>query len=385
MTHDPRFQSHITTTVTAIPKADWDSIFPSIAESYNFFKTLEETSQDQFKNFYIAIYEGKTPVCVAPCFIMDYPLDTTIEGPLKSALVWLQKILKRKIILHILICGCTAAEGRIGIAGRGHNDIASTLLSEIESLAKKQKIPLIAFKDFHDDYASFFAPLTRRGLHKIPSYPGVVLDIPYRSFDEYFATLSKATRKDLRRKFQKIEKLSPVVFSVTNDITALLDEAYPLYLNTLHKSDVQFERLSKEFFSGISKNMPEETRYFLWHVNGKLAAFDLCLVKGDILVDEYIGMDYSIAYDYHLYYATFRDIVNWCIQNNIKAYESGALNYDPKKRLDFRFVPHNIYLKHRNPVMNVLFGFLGQIIKPENFDPALKKIPKAQPHDPDQE
>ncbi|MBF0485866.1 MAG: GNAT family N-acetyltransferase [Candidatus Omnitrophica bacterium] len=375
------FQSRITTTVTDIPQSEWDSVFPPIAESYHFFKTLEETCQEQFKTFYITLYEGPRLACAAPCFVMDYPLDTTLDGGLKSALNWLEAKLRKKINLRILICGCTAAEGRIGIADVNRKDIAQALLSEMESLARKEKISLVAFKDFPDDYLPVFTPLLRQGLHRIPSYPAVALDIPYRSFEEYFATLSKATRKDLRRKFQKIENLPPVSFEVTNDIGSLLEEAYALYLNTLQKSDVQFERLTKEFFSVISKNMPQETRYFLWRVNGKLVAFDLCLVKGDTLVDEYIGMDYPLAYDYHLYYVTFRDIVNWCIQNNVTKYESGALNYDPKKRLDFRFVPHTIYMKHRNRIMNVFFGLLAEIIKPENFDPILKDIQKPKSHD----
>ncbi|MBF0593592.1 MAG: GNAT family N-acetyltransferase [Candidatus Omnitrophica bacterium] len=373
---DP-FTSCVSTSISDIPRSDWESIFPPIAESYDFFRTLEETSQDQFKTFYITLREGQRIVCAAPCFVMDYPLDTTVDGFIKSTLNGFEKIIGRKIILRLLICGCTAAEGRLGTIDSDRQDIGETLLAEMRSLARREGISLIAFKDFHESYNAFFQPLIRLGLHLIPSYPSVALDLPYRSFEEYFATLSKATRKDLRRKFQKIDKLPPITVEVVTDISGLLDDIYPLYLNTLQKSDVQFERLSREFFARIPANMPGETRYFLWRLGNKIVAFDLCLTKGNILVDEYIGLDYSIAYDYHLYYLTFRDIVNWCIQNNIHTYESGALNYDPKKRLDFRFVPHNIYLKHLNPVMNIFFGWLGQIIKPDNFDPTLKALKKA--------
>ena len=120
--------------------------------------------------------------------------------------------------------------------------------------------------------------------------------------------------------------------------------------------------------------MPDETRYFLWFQGDKLVAFDLCLVSGNLLVDEYIGMDYEVANRYHLYFLTFRDIFNWCLKNGVRRYESSALNYEPKKRLDFRFVPQSFYVKHLHPLGNLAFGLLSKFLRPENFDPVLKSL-----------
>ncbi|MBF0618668.1 MAG: GNAT family N-acetyltransferase [Candidatus Omnitrophica bacterium] len=380
MAETHHFSSIVTPDITAIPEQDWHAVFPSIAESYGFFKTLDETLTGQFKPWYIMLYENSIPVCLAPCFIMEYPLDTTLEGKPKELLCWIQKKLNKNFTLKMLLCGCQAAEGRLGLSDMRRADIASALLHEMEALARKEKASLVAFKDFPDDYGPFFQTLSKRGLHKMESYPSVELHLPFTSFEEYFATLSKATRKDLRRKFQKVDALPKVSFDVAHSLKgALLDEAYPLYLNTLDKSDVQFERLSKEFFQCISDNLPKETVYFLWKLDGKLVAFDLCLIHNGILVDEYIGMDYSVALQYHLYYVTFRDMVRWCIANNVRVYESGALNYDPKRRLDFQFVPENIYLKHLNPFINPLFAPVCLLLKPDNFDPILKEIKHGKP------
>ncbi len=371
-----KFKSQITTRITDIPQQEWDAVFPPIAEGYGYFKTLEETEHGQFKPFYIMLYEDGQAVFAAPCFIMDYPLDTTVEGPIKSALLWLQKRLKKNFTLRILICGCQAAEGRVGIKDIKRADIAHAFLDEMQALARQEKTSLIAFKDFTEDFDQMFEFLRSRRLHKIESYPAVELEIPFHSFEEYFSTLSKATRKDLKRKFKRVDDLPKLTFEVTNRLGTLLDEAYPLYLNTLKKSEVQFERLSRDFFERISENLPQETRYFLWYLDGKMVAFDLCLIRDGVLVDEYIGLDYEVALRYHLYYVTFRDILNWCIENKAQKYESGALNYDPKKRLDFRFIAQNIYVKHLNPIVNVLFSVVCWILKPENFDPALKEINK---------
>jgi predicted N-acyltransferase len=135
---------------------------------------------------------------------------------------------------------------------------------------------------------------------------------------------------------------------------------------------MKFEEITKDFFKNISKNMPDETRFFLWRLNGKLVGFTLCLISKDLLVAEYLGFDYDVALDYHLYFLAYRDKIDWCIRNGIRRYESGALNYDPKKRLDFKFVPQYVYAKHTNRIANFFLGPLCALLKPENFDPILK-------------
>lgn len=378
MGNPQKLTTRVYRSIAEIDPREWNSIFPRIAEGYYFFKTADESLRGQFKPYYIALYESSQLVCIAPCFIMDYPLDTTIEGFLKKAASWLVDRLPKLFILRTLVCGSQAAEGRIGASDLTRSDMALTLVEAMDAIAKNEHAKLVAFKDFSDDYSQFFRILMKHGFHRMQSYPSVELEICFSSFEEYLSSLSRPTRKNLKKKFRQLETLPPIEMEVRSELGELLDQAYTLYLSTLEKSQVQFEHLTKEFFENISLNMPSETRYFLWRINGKLVAFDLCLVSNGTLVDEYIGMDYSVAYTYHLYYLTFRDIVKWCIEHGIKKYESGALNYDPKKRLDFKFIPEYIYARHPNNVMNLLWGILFFFLKPENFDPVLKALKKEK-------
>lgn len=368
-----RYTVKTTSRISDIDRKEWDSVFPDILESYNFLKTMDESLSHQFNSYYITIYDSGEIVCAAPCFLMDYPLDTTIEGPIKKIMLNMRKTMPRLFTLRTLICGTPASEGRIGIRENDNEEIVKALGNEMLSIAKKERASLVAFKDFHKQYLNDLDPLTDMKFRTLPSYPSVELKINFKSFEEYFALLSKSTRKDLKRKFRKSEGIIDIKMDVRNDLGGLLDEVYELYLNTLYKSDVHFEILSKDFFEKISRNMPDETKYFLWRIDGKLVAFDLCLVSADgRLIDEYIGMDYDAAYKYHLYYVTFRDIIKWCIENNIRVYESGALNYDPKKRLDFDFVPQYILVRHRKLFTNKLLGLVLMALKPDNFEEAVK-------------
>ena len=61
--------------------------------------------------------------------------------------------------------------------------------------------------------------------------------------------------------------------------------------------------------------MPDKVRYFLWLRDGKVVCFNLCMAHNDAVVSEYIGFDYNVAFDLHLYYIAVRDVMKWALAN----------------------------------------------------------------------
>ncbi|MBF0478040.1 MAG: GNAT family N-acetyltransferase [Candidatus Omnitrophica bacterium] len=352
----------------------WGRIFPSVAENYFFYKVIEKTFPKEYKFYYLAIYQDNNIVCLVPAFVTEFALDTTIKGPLKYFTQKIRKIFPHLFTIKVFICGNPLSAGKMGVVQHNQSQIAHMLEQTITAISQQEKINICAFKDFHQTYTSFLDHLLASRFHKIPSFPSVELKINFKSFDEYLSTLSKSTRKSLKKKFKEIDDQKVLKVEVANNLGDLLDEAYILYLNTLKKSEIQFEILPKSFFKNIAENMPNAAKFFLWKLNGKLVAFDLCLLHDNHLVDEYIGLDYDVAYQYHLYFDSYRVIIKWCIDQGILNYEAGALNYEPKKRLDFTFNLQYIYVKHRNPIINIFIKILGIMLKPENFDPILRSI-----------
>jgi predicted N-acyltransferase len=122
--------------------------------------------------------------------------------------------------------------------------------------------------------------------------------------------------------------------------------------------------------------MPGQVKYFLWKIEGNLVAFLFCLVSKDRFIDYYIGLDYSVAHKYHLFFIKFRDTLKWCLQHKIKTYEMGISGYEPKRRIGFGFVPLSLHVKLRNPILRPLFNYICQFLKFENFDADLKRVKK---------
>ena len=76
--------------------------------------------------------------------------------------------------------------------------------------------------------------------------------------------------------------------------------------------------------------MNDRVLFFLWRQQGRIVAFATVIVHNGVLRDTCIGLDYTIAFKYHLYFVTWRDTITWALKNGIHTYHSGPLNYDPK-------------------------------------------------------
>ena len=74
----------ITRKIEQIPSQEWGRVYPDILESYYFFKTIDESNFSGFSFYYILVYKESPLVGAVPCFFMDYPLDTAIQGPFKN-------------------------------------------------------------------------------------------------------------------------------------------------------------------------------------------------------------------------------------------------------------------------------------------------------------
>ncbi len=370
-----------TLTIKVISKIEeidpeaWDSLFPGALENYNFYKTLDESRFDQFSFYYLLVYANETVVGAAPCFLMDYALETTVQGPLKVIFTALKKVFPNFASLRVLVCGLPMEQGRMGFGNWDSSEVFRSILDGMEQLAKDKRISILGFKDFGERFCPLLDKLQNHGFYKFQSLPTTQMGTCFENFDQYFKTLSRVSRDGLKRKFKKVDGIVPLDMEVTDELTQdILDEVYALYRQTESQGAYQFETAPKEFFRLISKNMPNIAKYFLWRIRGKLVAFALCLVSKELFVDFYLGFDYSVAYQYHLYFVRFRDLMKWCIENKIEKYEMGNTNYEPKRRFGFDFIPLYAYAKHRNKYVNPFFKLLCKALKPENFDPIFREM-----------
>ena len=320
----------VTKKIGDIPRKDWDSVFPKVIEGYDFYKTLDESQFEQFSFYYIVVYDNESAVGAAPCFSMRYSLDTSISGSSRRILNYIKKFAPNIFSVKALICGMPMGRGQIGIAeGKEGGKIVEAILRKMQEIARDEKTKLIAFKDFPHGYKDAFKILIENGFFIVDGLPYAEMDLTFKTFEDYLKKLSGSTRYDLRRKFKKVDCCVKIDMNIVDDLEGdLLAEVYKLYLQMLDKHEMTFEIVPIEFFKNTPKNMPKRTKFFLWYVDNKLAAFLFCMVSDDVMMDYFLGLDYALAHKYHLYFIKHRDVMKWCIENGIKRYEIGFSGYE---------------------------------------------------------
>ena len=357
----------------------WQRALQSKSKDHRYYEIVEETLECGFEHHYLLIEDDAGNVrAIQPVFFVRQNLVEGVPGKIRSVVDFIRKVFPRFLTMRVLMVGCAAGTGDLGACERhDESTLGVTLHAALRRFASRSKASLIVFKDFPANYRSALETLGLNGYVRIPSMPMTRLSLHHENWDEYFRTLSKATRKDLRRKFRKAERAAKIEMDVVNDITPFVDEIYPLYLAVHERSPLKFETLTKDYFRAIAQRMPERARFFLWRQNDKIVAFSFCLVCGDAIYDECIGLDYGVALDLHLYFYTLRDIISWALQQGLKYYYSNPLNYEPKLHLDCELVPLDLYVKHTNPLLNPIFRRVIKYLGPTRHDPVLHKFPNA--------
>ncbi len=357
----------------------WKRALQNECKDHRYYEIVETTLQNDFEHHYLRLEDSSGNVrAIQPVFFVRQNLVEGVPGKIRSLVDLIRKIFPRFLTMRVLMVGCAAGTGALGACDEKDEPWVTTALqASLRTYARQNKASLVVLKDFPAKYRSPLETFALHGYARIPSMPMTRLLLRYQNWDEYFRTLSKATRKDLRRKFRKAERAANIEMEVVSEIAPFVDEIYPLYLAVHERSPLKFETLTKDYFRAIAQRMQERARFFIWRQSGKIVAFSFCLVCGDAIYDECIGLDYSVALDLHLYFYTLRGIISWALQQGLKYYYSNPLNYEPKLHLDCELVPLDLYVRHTSALLNPIFRRVVKYLGPTSHDPVLRRFPNA--------
>jgi predicted N-acyltransferase len=346
-------------------------------KDYRYYELLEDTVHPEFAYRYFVIEDSSGNVtAIQPFFVLDQDLLVGMASRRGRLIGAIRRVWPRFLKMRTLMVGCVAGEGHLDGEELSQGANARLLASKIVTLARDLHVSLIVLKEFPARYRQTLKCFVEHGFRRIPSFPMTRLNIDYPNFDEYMRrALNSATRTKLRKKFRASAQAVPIELSIINDASSIVDMIYPLYLQVYQRSKFRFEQLSKDFFSNIGRLMPETVRFFVWRQSGKPVAFTLCMVHGDTIYTEYIGLDYSVALRLHLYHYAVRDMISWAISEGYKCLRSSGLNYDPKLHLRHQLDPVDLYVRHTSSIANAFLTHALVMIEPTRYDQTLRKFP----------
>jgi hypothetical protein len=356
----------------------WKDAFAWQHKDRRYYEIVEDTLHPEFDYSYFALRKRDGEIwAVQPFFILDLDVLAGIPHWFGRCVDAIRRFWPRFMILRTLMVGCAAGEGHLD----GDNDlaraaIAKLLAQSIVRHARAQGARLIVLKEFPKKYRRALSSFVEEGFARIPSMPQTRLGIVYPSFDDYMqSAINSDARRKLRKKFFVADQGLPIELTVVTDVSPIIDEIYGLYLQVYHRATLRFEKLTKSYFCALGATMSDKSRFFVWRRNQEAIAFCNCMVHGDTMYVEYLGLDYSIALELHLYHYVFRDLVRWAIANGYKWIQNGSLNYDPKLHFRHRLDPIDLYVKHTSTMLNAAMRIGLPWLEPTRFDNTLKKFP----------
>lgn len=369
--------------MAAIDGAAWRAARGAEAEGWAYLCACEGAPPPAMTLAAVRVAAAGRLMAAAPLFALSYRLDTPLQGGRLGALCaavarWAPGLVEWRMlgVGSPFTDACPLAmDPRLDAAGRAA--AVGALADAVEAEAARRRASLVAFKDLAPETeARVGADLAALGYVRIESLPAAVLDLAGAAdLDAYLARLSRATRRDLKRKMKGAPR---VAVEWRSTIAGLEAEIRALYDATRARSAVRygdFEELPEGYFERVSAALPGDAVFACYRIDGTLAAFNLLLVEADRVIDKFLGMLYPLGPDHDLYALSWLENVRFCQRIGRRRLQSGQTAYAAKLRFGSRLEPRAHYVKHRNRLIHALVRRAAPLLAYPRWDPDLAQAP----------
>ncbi|MBF7685098.1 GNAT family N-acetyltransferase [Acinetobacter sp. B10A] len=302
-------------------------------------------------------FEAQTLDVSFYAFSTQFNLLTTLDAPLRKKI---QSVLgyqywQRFVHFPTQFIGTTVTE----YTPLPHTHTAQQLLEQIQPFCQKQSLtiikdlpiqsPLLPEKDNLFSQA-LIQSAQQRGFLAVEGQALAYVKIDFADQNDFLNRFSKSRRKNLKRKLKHLDELH-VEIKHTGDAyfqnTDTLQQLYALYLEVYQQSDIHFDLLSLEFFRTILQESGQQGRVFMYWKDDTLIGYNICYVHNNTLVDKYIGLNYSLALDYNLYFISWFVNLDYAKTHHLDFYVAGWTDPEVKAQLgaQFTFTQHLVWVK----------------------------------------
>jgi hypothetical protein len=373
--------ARIVSGVGALSQAEWSACYPDDAEGWSYYQACEMRTVPGVALAAVEVRDAAGLAAAAPLFQLSYRLDTPLQGRLRSLADAISRRAPSLAEWRLLGVGSPYADRchiamRAGLTTAERDAALVALLQAVSDEGERRRAALIVYKDLSGaELAMIEGVLGRARYNQIRSLPIATLDLEGTpGLESYIASLSAATRKDIRR---KLKAAGGVRVERRTDIEDVAEKIDALYEETRQHSNVHygdFEALPADYFRSVAKCARERAQFMLYWVGDELAAFNLLLLGRDTVIDKFLGMRYPLARNNNLYVVSWIENVRFCLETGRRWLQSGQTAYSSKLRLGSGLVPSSIFARHRNPIINRIVRLAAPIAAFDRWDPDLRQL-----------
>jgi len=340
--------------INQVDKSVWDLM---VSDDMPYLKhDYLQAVQDLFdtKCCYFVVNNDGVPVACASVSEIKTDLSLFLfrKSTLKRCIAAIRKVFPNFLYVTVLECGPSA------MSGEGFS--SKNWLIEIAKQMMKMKAHLCVIRDFAEPNKD----LSILGFSPVPNFEEAILDIKWRTFGEYLASLKSHYRSIIAKEDKKLNQLRT---EVVKEFAQHAETMAVLWANTngQAKTDSR-EIINADYFRRISDT--DNVLTTLYWLDEKLVAFTVALVGANVLFGIWMGVDYTHNKQYPLVFATYYAAIKMAISTNKQKLFFGETTYGPKLRMGAILYPSFGYCKTRYRWLTKLLSLVAFWTTPKQVE-----------------
>ncbi|MFN8308613.1 MAG: GNAT family N-acetyltransferase [Chitinophagales bacterium] len=377
---DASFEFELHESIDGVRESDWYKLVPEnnplLDRSY--LRLLEEVRTNGMEFIYALVRKdgGVVGICyfqvvrfmgknLVPYFPEANSLGKRLIFPFAKKLI-------NAIDTRLLVSGnlfITGEKGAYFVSHFGEKERTELLLRTIQAIKKKRKdISSVLLPDMYDNGSNYDQAFIQQCYKRIFVEADMEMELPqqWQVFDDYLNAISSKYRVRANKIINGSSALERRDMTY-HEIIAHEAELFDLYNGVASKAAFNIARLPAAYFSLQKKLMPERYQLFGYFLDGKMVGFMSLFRLSHHSEVHYCGIDYSLNKDYNIYQRMLYDIVRFAIENHIRRLHFGRTAPEMKSNIGAIPAPMYGYLKHRNPLVNMVMGLFTSRLKPREY------------------
>ncbi len=347
-------------SITEIKKEDWDPLtVHNVYLSYEWLKTIEETTAFPLFPYYITIEDQEKIICASVCYFEQLN-DARIIDRVMLGRLYKYRFLKKLSFLPSLVCNRQRGDGTHfvflpEIKPEQMAQLQNKMLDEIESIAKENKTS-ICFLNVIEDEKQLIKSLIERGYHMSFDLPSNFMDVKWSSFEEYKKHLSMKypyMDKSIRHQLNRNRKSGVVIEQIQN-IEDCQERLFELIKMNHFKYNSTSFWLKPNYFRQIKKNFGNNAIIYAAMKEGIIIGVSVVLRKGKEAFFSSIGVDHERSQnDLTFFNIGYYEPIKNAASSNISLIYFGRGLYHTKIKRGC--IPKDMFIlyKPKNKLMNI--------------------------------
>jgi hypothetical protein len=347
-----------------IPAEQWAQVVPEseLILSIPYLQSLESKPSTNMRFCYALLYNKQGQPAAAAVFqLINFKvkgLGPRIEKGLK-----LLGIYSESRPVKILVCGNAFFSGEYGFhyntariqpteAFAGLNQVIQAI---VNNKADYGRIAFVMAKDFGLRQKAAAMALEKFGFRPFTVDPcmDLVVSAHWHTFDDYIAEIVSKYKKRWRAIHKKLEPITVKELNA-DEIRESLPRLTELMDAVQGKARFMLAKINPHYLPELKSALGEKYLLKAYYKDELMIGFASSVIMENQLEAHFIGVDYAHNHEYELYQNLLYDYVQQAITFRIPLINFGRTALEIKSNLGAVPVPVMVYIKHTNPILNLI-------------------------------